>query len=166
MSWILSGPGGAAVARAVEAETLGNDAITLKLLLDAGATHGAFSTHQVLMRGGVDGAVPHRHQRSSELFYVLGGSVDILAGDEVLTATQGDLVVVPPDLPHAFAATAGQDGELIAIIAPGVDRFEYFRHLGRVAAGQAPWESLHEMEEQYDSYAVQSEAWQRVRGAR
>jgi uncharacterized cupin superfamily protein len=32
---------------------------------------------------GADGAVPHRHDKSSELFYVLSGSVQLLVSEEV-----------------------------------------------------------------------------------
>jgi mannose-6-phosphate isomerase-like protein (cupin superfamily) len=165
MSWMLSGPGGAAVVRTADAETLANDAISLHLLLDSSATHGAASTLRVALRGGADGAAPHRHDRSSELFYVLSGSVDVLAGDRLLTGQAGDLIVVPPGLSHAFAAPAGRDGELLIIITPGVERFEYFRHLARIAAGQATPESLLEVQDRYDTHFLASDAWQQARQA-
>jgi hypothetical protein len=107
--------------------------------------------------------VPHRHDKSSELFYVLSGSVQLLAGEEVLTAGEGDLAVVPPGLPHAFGAPPGSGGELLIIITPGVERFEYFRHLGRLVAGQATLESLLAVQERYDTYFLPSEPWQKTR---
>jgi quercetin dioxygenase-like cupin family protein len=163
MSWLLSGPGGAAFVRAADAEKLAGDAVSLHLLLDASATHGAASTLRVGLRDGANGAAPHRHDNSTELFYVLDGTVDLLAGDSVLTAQSGDLIAVPPGLPHAFAAPAGRSGELLIIITPGVERFEYFRHLARIALGQATRESLLEVQERYDTYFLASDAWQRAR---
>lgn len=163
MSWMLSGPGGAAVMRAADAETMASDAVSVRMLLDSSATHGAASTVRVALRDGADGAVPHRHDRSSELFYVLGGAVDVLAGDSVLTGHEGDLIVVPPGLSHAFAAPAGHDGELLIIITPGVERFEYFRHLARIAAGQETRDSLLAVQERYDTYFLASDAWQQAR---
>ena len=51
--------------------------------------------------------ISHHHSSSAELFYVLSGSVQLLAGDRVLVAGEGDLAVVPAGLPHAFAAALG-----------------------------------------------------------
>jgi quercetin dioxygenase-like cupin family protein len=163
MSWTLSGPGGAAVMRAADAEAMANERVSVRMLLDSSATHDAASVVQVALREGMDGAIPHRHDKSSELFYVLGGSVQLLAGDEVLTAHDGDLAVVPPGLPHAFGAPPGQTGELLIIITPGVERFEYFRHLARILAGQEKPESILEVQERYDTYFLGSQAWQQAR---
>jgi quercetin dioxygenase-like cupin family protein len=163
MSWTLDGPGGAAVMRAADAEAMSTGQVSARLLLDSSATHEAASVVRVALAEGADGAVPHRHDKSSELFYVLSGSVQLLAGEEILTAGEGDLAVVPPGLPHAFAAPPGSGGELLIIITPGVERFEYFRHLGRLVAGQATLESLLAVQERYDTYFLPSEPWQKTR---
>jgi hypothetical protein len=42
-------------------------------------------------------AAPHYHANSSELFFVIGGSVQLLADDRVITAGAGDLVVPHPE---------------------------------------------------------------------
>ena len=165
MSWTLDGPGGAAVMRAADAETMTTGQVRARLLLDSSATRDAASVVQVRLAEGADGAVPHRHDKSSELFYVLSGSVQLLAGEEVLTAGEGDLAVVPPGLPHAFAAPPGSGGELLIIITPGVERFEYFRHLGRIVAGQETLESLLAVQERYDTWFLRSEPWQAARSA-
>jgi uncharacterized RmlC-like cupin family protein len=47
-----------------------------------------------------DGSVVVRADQAE----VPGGTVQVLSGEEVLTAGEGDLLVVPPKLPHAFAA--------------------------------------------------------------
>ena len=163
MSWTLDGPGGAAVMRAADAEEMSTGQVNAGLLLDSSATHEAVSVVRVALSEGADGAVPHRHDKSSELFSVLSGSVQLLAGEEVLTAGEGDLAVVPPGLPHAFGAPPGQSGELLIIITPGVERFEYFRHLGRLVAGQETLESLLAVQERYDTYFLSSEPWQKTR---
>ena len=163
MTWMLDGPGGAAVIRAAEAETLENESVSLRRLLDASATHAAASALSVSLRDGADGANPHRHYHSSELFYVLDGSIELLAGETVLHATRGDLVVVPPELPHAFASTRGQHGQLLVVITPGVERFEYFRHLGRIAQGHADRGSLLDVQDRYDTHFLPSPAWLHAR---
>lgn len=76
---------------------------------------------------------------------------------------RGDLVVVPPGLAHAFAAAPGHDADLLIVITPGVERFEYFRHLARIAYGNVPPESLREVQELYDTYFLTSPAWTDIR---
>ncbi|GAA2290902.1 hypothetical protein GCM10010149_42600 [Nonomuraea roseoviolacea subsp. roseoviolacea] len=46
-----------------------------------------------------------------------------------------------------------------------VTRFEYFRHLERIAYGKVPPESLLDVQELYDTSFRTSEAWDRARKA-
>jgi mannose-6-phosphate isomerase-like protein (cupin superfamily) len=82
------------LVRADEAERL--DLIGHVLLADSNTTAGALSSHRVALGRGADGVVPHRHDHSSELFYILDGAFDLLVEDNVVTARAGDLLVVPP----------------------------------------------------------------------
>lgn len=90
------GPRRPVLVRAGEAERL--DSIGHVLLADSSTTHGALGSHRVALARGADGAVPHRHDKASELFFVLSGELDVLAGDDVITTAAGDLLVVPPGL--------------------------------------------------------------------
>jgi hypothetical protein len=80
-----------------------------------------------------------------------------------VTAERGDLVVVPPGLVHAFAAAPGHDADILIVITPGVARFEYFRHLERIAYGKVPPESLLDVQELYDTYFRTSTTWDDAR---
>lgn len=100
---------------------------------------------------------------SAELFYLLDGTAQLLSGDRVITAESGDLVIVPPGLAHAFAAAPGHDADILIVITPGVERFEYFRHLERIAYGKQPPESLLEVQELYDTYFQSSAPWNQAR---
>ncbi|WP_433184130.1 cupin domain-containing protein [Actinoallomurus sp. CA-150999] len=153
----------AVVVRSAEAEVIGQAPTTIRLLADSGSTGGALSTQRVTLANGADGAKPHRHGRSAELFYMLDGMAQLLSGDQVVTAERGDLVVVPPDAPHAFAAAPGEDADILIVITPGVERFEYFRHLERIAYGKVPPESLLDVQELYDTYFLSSPVWNDVR---
>ncbi|WP_431775204.1 cupin domain-containing protein [Streptomyces cucumeris] len=145
--------------RSADAEVVGRTPTTVRLLADSSATGGALSTQRVTLGAGANGASPHHHEKSAEMFYVLDGAAEFLAGDEVVTAGKGDLVVVPPRMPHAFAAVPGSDADLLIVITPGVERFEYFRHLQRVALGELSRESLLEVQERYDNHFLTSAVW-------
>lgn len=149
--------------RAASAETLVAPSIELRLLLDSTATGGALSAHRVRLGNGAEGAKPHRHTRSSEMFYVLDGTVDLLVGEDVLTATTGDLVVVPPGSPHAFAASTGQDGELLVVITPGIDRFDFFRSVHGVLTGVTSPSMLDGVADRFDNYPAAAPQWDALR---
>jgi quercetin dioxygenase-like cupin family protein len=148
------------VVRGARAEVVGSPAAKVKLLADSSATGGALSTVHVTLEKGAAGAKPHRHDHSAEMFYVLGGVVKLLSGTEIVRAEAGDVVVVPPRLAHAFSAEHGSGAEILIVIAPGVERFEYFRQLTRIAQGKEPPESLREVQDLYDTYFLNSPEWE------
>jgi quercetin dioxygenase-like cupin family protein len=147
------------IVRSAEAEVIGRAPTTIRLLADSGSTGGALSTQRVSLTNGADGARPHHHAESAELFYMLDGTAQLLSGEQVVTAERGDLVVVPPGLAHAFAAAPGEDADILIVITPGVERFEYFRHLLRIRLGEVPPESLIEVQELYDNHFLRSAVW-------
>lgn len=148
------------IVRAANAEVVGAPTAQVTLLADSSATGGALSTVRVTLAKGADGARPHTHERSAEMFYVLDGAVRVLSGTEIVSASAGDVIVVPPRLAHAFSAEAGRSAEMLIVIAPGIERFEYFRKLTRIAQGKEPPESLREVQELYDTYFLNSPEWE------
>jgi hypothetical protein len=58
-----------------------------------------------------------------------------------------------------FSAAPGSGADLLVVLAPGVERFEYFRKLTRIARGVEPPESLHEVQDLYDTYFLDSSEW-------
>ena len=63
-------------------------------------------------------------------------------------------------------AAPASDADLLIILAPGVERFEYFRQLQRIAAGEAPLESILETQDLYDNHFDDSPVWQLTLAAR
>ena len=59
----------------------------------------------------------------------------------------------------------GQPADLLVVIAPGVERFEYFRQLERIGTGKQAPESLLEVQDLYDTYFLDSTAWRDARAA-
>ncbi|HEY2206080.1 MAG TPA: cupin domain-containing protein [Pseudonocardia sp.] len=153
----------AAVARESEVEVLVGPHGRVHLLLDGSDTGGALSTLRVELDEGSDGATPHLHRHSSELLHVLEGAADVLTGDRVITATAGDLVVIPPGLPHAFAAARGHRVRLLLVFTPGIDRFDLFRSLHRVVTGTEPADGLLDLQDEYDTHFLVSPPWRAAR---
>lgn len=147
------------VVRGAAAEVVGAPTAKVKLLADSSATGGALSTVRVTLEKGADGARPHRHDKSAEMFYVIDGALQVLSGTDVIKAGPGDLIVVPPNMAHAFSAERSSGAEILIVIAPGVERFEYFRKLTRIAQGKEPPESLRDVQELYDTYFLNSPEW-------
>jgi mannose-6-phosphate isomerase-like protein (cupin superfamily) len=154
------------VVREGEAEIVGGAPVTGRLYADSSATGGALSSQRIILLRGAAGATPHHHTGSSELFYIVSGAAEMLTGRHVLTAREGDLVVVPPGTVHAFAAAQASDADLLIILTPGAERFEYFRHLQRIASGAAPLESILDVQDLYDNHFDDSPVWQQALAAR
>lgn len=148
-----------------EVETLRTDTVTMRLMIDANETGGALSTLEVTMAQGADGAAPHFHTRSDELFYVADGELQVLAGDDIVTVGAGGSIVVPKFMPHAFGAGPDSPARIMIALMPGVQRFEYFRLLERLAAGRASFEELAAAQEEFDNHFVDAPAWWAERNA-
>ncbi|MFI6845645.1 cupin domain-containing protein [Kitasatospora sp. NBC_00085] len=134
-----------------------------RLLADAGSTGGALGANRLTLGTGADGARPHYHAVSWEVFSVLDGTAEFLLGDRMSVVGAGGLVAVPPGLPHAFGAAADSPTDLLVIAAPGVERFEYFRRLSRIAGGRERFDDLLPDQATYDVHFVGSSVWESAR---
>jgi mannose-6-phosphate isomerase-like protein (cupin superfamily) len=153
----------AIVVREADGELFGIAQLSTRLLADADATGGALSIMRTTMGEGIEGARPHTHRKSAEFFYVLDGELQLLGGDKIVTAGKGDLVAVPPDMPHAFGTTPDHSADFLIIQAPGLPRFGYFRLLERISKGEATLEDLMASQELYDNHFLESPVWQEAR---
>lgn len=147
----------ATLVRSSNAEHL--EASSMLLLADSTATGGALTTHRSLFLAGKPGAPPHLHHQASELFYVLGGSLRVLVGEEISTLEKGDLLVVPPEVPHAFEAAGSEPADVFFVLTNAKPRFDYYRLLERVYRGEADPAELGASGETYDNQYVESLSW-------
>jgi quercetin dioxygenase-like cupin family protein len=154
------------LVRSADAEVLdGDPGGTITLLADAAGTGGALTAHRSTFRAGAAGAPPHTHTRASELFLVLDGALRVLVDQEVVVLRAGDLLVVPPGVPHAFEAAPGTDAEVLFVLTPARERAEYYRLLDRVHRGQADWAEVGASQERFDNHYVDSPEWAARDGA-
>lgn len=152
------------LVRYEDAERLGAGQSQILLLADSDISGGAVSANRTVLGAGVDGPPPHLHHSSTEIFFVLDGSLTALAGERVLTLEKGDFLSVPPDMPHAFGASPGSDADVLILFSPAATRrFEYFRLVDKVTKGQATIEEILESEERFDNHFLRSDVWQAAR---
>lgn len=148
-----------------DAEFLGAGPDIITLLADASATGGLLGASRTTLGRGRDGATPHYHRGSAELFFVLDGRLQVLAGQEVVQIEAGGTLVIPPHTVHAFAAAPGSNADTLIVITPGVERFAYFRLLERVRHGHADPQELLAVQDRFDTHFVDSAPWHRTRTA-
>ncbi|PRX50138.1 quercetin dioxygenase-like cupin family protein [Prauserella shujinwangii] len=148
------------LVRAAAAEVRSDAPGSLITLL---AESPAFTANRATLDAGVVGTPAHFHTRATELFLVLGGSLQVLTGDELHTLDEGDFLAVPPHVPHAFGPAAGSSADVLVAFTPGMDRFGYYRLLDRVARGEADPKEIGESGARYDNHYVDSPVWSRAR---
>ncbi|MFD7551890.1 cupin domain-containing protein [Streptomyces sp. NPDC059578] len=127
------------------------------------------SSFEVVVPPGFDVGA-HVHTRSEELFYVLEGELDVLAfepkvrtaerwqrwespgGRQVVRATPGTVIVVPPGCPHAFANPTDSPARMFFQSSPPPDHERYFNELLEIlSAGGAPdHTAIAELRARYD----------------
>ncbi|MEU5579392.1 cupin domain-containing protein [Streptomyces huasconensis] len=147
------------LTRAATAETTSDPSSVMTLLADSGTDGSSVTSYRSTFAKGAVGAPAHFHTKASELFFVIGGALQVLVDDEVKVLEQGDFLLVPPHTPHAFAAAPGAEADVLFVFTPGMPRFDYLRLLGRVMRGEASPQEIKDSSEQYDNHYVDSPAW-------
>ncbi|GAA3851213.1 hypothetical protein GCM10022243_16220 [Saccharothrix violaceirubra] len=148
------------IVRSPEAELLDADpSATVTLLADTATA----TANRSRFAAGANGAPPHFHTKATELFFVVSGSLDVLLDQEVRTLAEGDFLLVPPGVHHAFGATSGKDADVLFVFTPGIGRFDYYRLLDRVQRGQADPAEIGASQDRFDNHYVDSPTWTRHR---
>ena len=91
-----------------------------------------FGLFELEMDPGALGARPHTHSRLTEIFYVVDGEVELLAGRKRVTGRRGTLLLVPPNSVHGFANTGRLPATLLIMFCPADRREEYFAGLAEL----------------------------------
>ena len=95
-------------------------------------------------------APTHVHEREDEYSFVLAGRIGAQIGDEVVEAEQGELVLKPRGIPHAFWNAGDEEARVLEIVSPA--GFEqYFADLAPELAreGERDLEALAEIRARY-----------------
>jgi quercetin dioxygenase-like cupin family protein len=101
------------------------------------------------------GTGDHVHSRIEEIFYVVEGEFQIRAGDQMLRARAGDVVLVPPGVPHGFNPEGGP-AKMVLMISPAGVHERYFEELAELLAKPGPpdAQAIGELRRRYDTEQV------------
>lgn len=150
----------ALLVRHDDAEVL--DTMGVRLYADHDLTGGTLSGNRAFLPAGTDGPPPHYHSTSAELFYMLEGSLQVLAGEEIFVISAGDFLLIPKNMTHAWAAPDNSSADVLVVFTPGIERFDYFRLGDRVRKGEASPMEILNTQERFDNHFVDSPVWRKA----
>lgn len=94
----------------------------------------------------------HLHKKMTEIFYILVGEVTFKFREEVVVATPGMTINIPPGTPHEVESVTG--ARLITIFSPG----GFDQYLAKMAtlndAQFADEELMRSLSEEYDTWML------------
>jgi mannose-6-phosphate isomerase-like protein (cupin superfamily) len=88
-----------------------------KVLLGGEQTAGKYALFEIEVTPG-GGPPPHVRSREDEIFEVLEGKLEFLAGDATVSAHAGDVVYVPRGVPQTFKNAGTEPARLRVTMAP------------------------------------------------
>jgi quercetin dioxygenase-like cupin family protein len=80
-------------------------------------TGGAFFLAEMFVPPG-GGPPPHIHQREDESFHVLEGTLTVQVGEDTITASPGDFVLLPRGVAHSFKNNGDAPVRGLVLTAP------------------------------------------------
>lgn len=131
----------ALVRPAGEARTLELLGVRITFLVTAADTGGAWSLLEYTAPPRFTGPAPHYHERTTELFHVLGGELTMRLGEdasETRTLTPGGLALVPPGAVHAFRNDTDTPVRFLIQFTPGGPE-NYFVELDDLMKSAPSW---------------------------
>ena len=103
-------------------------------------TRGAFTLIEQNNPPGTE--IPkHYHENESEIFKVEEGEVSFTVADKTMILRDGDLVYLPPLVPHSFKVTGTQDARVTLNIFPG-GLENMFEELSKLPPGPPDFEKI------------------------
>lgn len=163
MSMLHVGQSEPFLVRADDAEVLGAAPMSIRLLADGDGNGGGISASRTVMAKGTQGALPHHHEHTMEMFFIIEGGLHVLTGNRVVTARTGDFLLVPPNTTHAFA-TPEDTGVDMLFLMPGVARADYFRMIDRIRNGTADPQEILDSADVFDNHFHPSPEWEKFMG--
>lgn len=120
----------ATVLRPGEGERIGSGAAVARIMATVESTNGAFTLTETTIPPGFPGPPRHRHDRMTDAFFVLEGTLTVHLDDEAITLEPGSYVSVPPDTVHTFSNHG--------IVSRAIPQHQFAGRLGAIPPGDRP----------------------------
>jgi len=123
-------------------------------------TAGQFALMEVHVRRGLE-PPPHTHTKEDELYYLLEGEMEFVAGDARHTIQAGASIFLPKNIPHQFRLVSAEARFLLQVVPAGLEQM--FITLARPApeailppppAGPPPPEFLQQVKALQREYGI------------
>jgi len=92
--------------------------LSTTIKVTAAQSGGAYVLYEQIVLPGM-GVPPHVHTREDEVFFVLDGEVEFLAGDQSVIAKAGDVLHAPRGVPHAYKGVGEVPAKIRFLVSPG-----------------------------------------------
>ena len=86
---------------------------------DEDETAEGYAVSEWYMEPGFEGVGAHSHEANDEVFYVLGGTPEILTGEDWTRVKAGGFVRIPAGVAHDFRNLAGPRAVVLNVFIPG-----------------------------------------------
>jgi quercetin dioxygenase-like cupin family protein len=98
----------------------------------------------------------HVHSRIEEIFYVVEGEFQVRAGDRMLRARPGDVILIPPGAPHGYGNPGDSPAKMLVLISPAGVHDHYFEELAELLAKPGPpdIQAIADLRQRYDTEQV------------
>jgi mannose-6-phosphate isomerase-like protein (cupin superfamily) len=124
-------------------------------------TEGRVGIFEQTMQKGDPGPLPHFHKETTEMFYLLEGSLDFVLDGAARSVEAGGFIRVPPNTVHEFSQRGDVPARFLIMFSPGKARERYFEGLAAIAAEDGPPDRkrLVELMHEHDQFLADEAAY-------
>jgi quercetin dioxygenase-like cupin family protein len=95
----------------------------IRVVASSHATDGSFSIVESIEPPG-SGSPLHVHHGEAEAFWIIEGTLELTCGEDTLTASAGDFVYTPRDIPHKYVVVGEKPARVLLLFSrPGFEQF-------------------------------------------
>lgn len=121
-----------------DGETLTGMGVTMSYKTTGAQSAGQWLVMEYTAPPQFSGPPPHWHKVTTEIFYVLDGTLTLSAGDAVIQAGPGGYAYVPPGTVHGFSNQTDAPATFLLIASPaGLEN--YFQELADLIKDETSW---------------------------
>lgn len=126
------------IVRAGEVEPQGALGVSMKMLTTGAQSNGQWLLLEYLAPPRFSGPPPHVHKVTTEIFYVLDGTLTMSVDGKATHLAPGGCAYVPPGVAHGFSNETDAPAKFLLVASPaGLEH--YFAELGELLKNEPSW---------------------------